>query len=63
MPAQFGTDDVQFVYTLAKEAKVGLVPGSVFGPGGEGYVRLSYAASTANLEECIRRIQNFVRTH
>jgi aminotransferase len=63
MPAQFGTDDVQFVYDLAEQAKVGLVPGSVFGPGGEGYVRLSYAASTENLTECVRRIQNFVRTH
>lgn len=63
LPAQFGTDDVQFVYTLAEAAKVGLIPGSVFGPGGEGYVRLSYAASTAKLTECVQRIQEFVRTH
>ncbi len=61
MPAQFGEDDVQFVYTLAKEAKVGLVPGSVFGPGGRGYVRLSYAASTESLAECVRRIQAYVQ--
>lgn len=60
LPAQFGTDDVQFVYDLAEEGKVGLVPGSVFGPGGEGHVRLSYAASTENLTEAARRIQRFV---
>ncbi|WP_462399916.1 aminotransferase class I/II-fold pyridoxal phosphate-dependent enzyme [Lacticaseibacillus pantheris] len=52
-------DDVQFVYDLAEKAKVGVVPGSVFGPGGEGYIRLSYAASTENLEEAGRRIQAY----
>ncbi|MFD1392497.1 aminotransferase class I/II-fold pyridoxal phosphate-dependent enzyme [Lacticaseibacillus jixianensis] len=60
LPAQFGTDDVQFVYDLAAAGRVGLVPGSVFGPGGEGHVRLSYAASTENLTAAARRIQRFV---
>lgn len=59
MPAKFGTDDVAFTYRLAEEAHVGLVPGSVFGPGGAGYLRLSYAANTDRLEEAVRRIQQF----
>ncbi|KRM86554.1 aminotransferase class I/II-fold pyridoxal phosphate-dependent enzyme [Lacticaseibacillus thailandensis] len=59
IPATMPQDDVQFVYDLAERAKVGVVPGSVFGPGGEGYIRLSYAASTENLEEAGRRIQAY----
>lgn len=55
-------DDVAFVYDLAAKAKVGVVPGSVFGPGGEGYVRLSYAAATADLIEAGERIQRYVAT-
>ncbi len=31
--AQFGTDDVAFAKQLAKEAKVGVTPGSAFGKG------------------------------
>ena len=63
MPARFGTDDVAFTYQLAEDAKVGLVPGSVFGPGGAGYLRLSYAASEAKLTEAVARIQHFCATH
>lgn len=59
LPTRFGTDDTAFALRLAREAKVGLVPGSVFGPGGQGYVRLSYAAATEQLEEAARRIQVF----
>lgn len=61
IPAQFGKDDVKFAKQLAKEAKVGVTPGSAFGAGGEGYVRLSYASSTADLQECLRRIGEFVK--
>ncbi|WP_179394282.1 aminotransferase class I/II-fold pyridoxal phosphate-dependent enzyme [Lacticaseibacillus absianus] len=63
LPAQFGQDDVAFVDALAQEAGVGVVPGSVFGPGGAGHIRLSYAASTAALTEAAARIQRFVRAH
>lgn len=59
IPAQFGTDDVAFAKQLAKEAKVGVTPGSAFGKGGDGYVRLSYASSDENLTEAIKRIGEF----
>jgi aspartate/methionine/tyrosine aminotransferase len=42
---------------LVKEHKVALVPGSIFGNNGEGYLRLSFAASTENLQEGIARIR------
>lgn len=60
IPAQFGTDDVAFAKQLAKEAKVGVTPGSAFGKGGDGYVRLSYASSDENLIEAIKRIGEFL---
>lgn len=60
IPAQFGIDDVAFAKQLAKEAKVGVTPGSAFGKGGDGYVRLSYASSDENLTEAIKRIGEFL---
>ncbi|EEJ72161.1 aminotransferase class I/II-fold pyridoxal phosphate-dependent enzyme [Lactobacillus ultunensis] len=60
IPEKYGTDDEQFAFELAQKAKVGLTPGRYFGKGGEGYVRISYASSTAQLEESLKRISNFV---
>lgn len=60
IPTQLGTDDVAFAKQLAKEAKVGVTPGSAFGKGGDGYVRLSYASSDENLTEAIKRIGEFL---
>jgi len=42
---------------LVREHKVALVPGSIFGQNGEGYLRLSFAASPERLEEGISRIK------
>lgn len=62
IPTQFGVDDAQFARALAHEAKLALVPGSVFGPGGEGYVRLSYAASMEHLQMAVARLTAFIAT-
>jgi len=42
---------------LVKEHQVAVVPGSIFGQGGEGYVRLSFAASIEQLQKGIARIK------
>ncbi|MEJ6401130.1 aminotransferase class I/II-fold pyridoxal phosphate-dependent enzyme [Nicoliella lavandulae] len=63
IPDQFEQDSYKFGYQLAKEAKVGIMPGAIFGPGGDGYVRFSYAASTEDLTEVVKRIQKFVDEH
>ena len=60
IPEKYGTDDETFAYELAQKAKVGVTPGRYFGKGGEGYVRLSYASSTEQLQESLRRITDFV---
>jgi aminotransferase len=49
-----------FCRELAHEARVALIPGSSFGPGGEGYVRISYAASMADLKTAVERISQYV---
>ena len=45
---------------LLDEAGVVTLPGTGFGPEGEGYLRLSYANSPENLREGLRRIHRFL---
>lgn len=58
-----GLSSLEFAEQLLKEQKVALVPGNAFGDCGEGYVRCSYATSTANLIEALERIGKFVKKH
>ena len=58
-----GLTSEQFAEMLLKEEKVAVVPGSAFGPSGEGHVRCCYAVSTKEIEEALRRIERFVRWH
>ena len=51
------TTDEDFVLALLEETGVALVHGAAFGLA--GHFRLSYAASNAELEEALRRIQSF----
>ncbi|MNY73593.1 putative N-acetyl-LL-diaminopimelate aminotransferase [compost metagenome] len=46
---------------LLREAGVAAVPGHVFGSGGEGHIRCSYAASTAKLTEALERMEGFMK--
>ncbi|WP_340022247.1 aminotransferase class I/II-fold pyridoxal phosphate-dependent enzyme [Paenibacillus sp. FSL K6-1096] len=55
-----GLTSDQFAQRLLLEHKVAAVPGSVFGLGGEGYLRCSYATSVSQLNEAVERIGNFV---
>ncbi|MEJ6400840.1 aminotransferase class I/II-fold pyridoxal phosphate-dependent enzyme [Nicoliella lavandulae] len=61
IPDTFNGDSMQFCLDLAQQAKVGVVPGVGFGPGGERSFRLSYAASTEDLKEAVSRIQKFMK--
>lgn len=55
-----GLTSEEFAQRLLEEANVAAVPGDVFGLGGEGHLRCSYATSVANLTEAIDRIGQFV---
>lgn len=57
---KFGISSDEFCERLLREEGVAIVPGSAFGPGGEGYIRISYAYSMPQLEECARRIRKFI---
>lgn len=55
------TDSFEFCRRLLMETKVGLAPGVAFGAGGEGSVRLCYAAERAILETAMERLAGFLR--
>lgn len=50
----------EFATSLLKKEKVAVVPGTAFGPSGEGYVRMSYASSLDNIKEALNRISHFI---
>lgn len=58
-----GLGSQQFAERLLREAKVAVVPGHVFGAGGEGFIRCSYAASPDQLSEALNRMDRWLRTH
>ncbi|ELZ82074.1 aminotransferase class I/II-fold pyridoxal phosphate-dependent enzyme [Haloferax larsenii] len=53
-------DDEAFAEGLLEEQNVALVPGSVFGSGGEGHLRVSYATSMKELRVAMNRIEAYV---
>lgn len=54
------TDSLAFAERLLDETGVGLAPGSAFGPGGEGHLRLCFASSPDRLSEALDRIERFM---
>jgi aminotransferase len=56
-----GLTSEQFAERLLKESKVAVIPGHVFGKGGEGFIRCSYATSIGQLTEAIERIGYFIQ--
>ena len=57
-----GLSSAEFAEKLLVEEKVAVVPGSVFGESGEGYLRCSYASSLEQLQEAIKRIGRFMES-
>lgn len=60
IPEKFEQDDTKFARDLAQKNQLAVVPGSSFGPGGEGYVRLSYAASMSKLQDAMNRLTKYM---
>ena len=58
-----GMTSDEFTENLLKEEKVIVMPGSLFGSQGEGYVRCCYATSLSDIEEALRRMARFVERH
>ena len=54
------TDSFGFCKRLLQQCRVGLAPGVAFGAGGEGSVRICYAAERAILEPALERLEKFL---
>ena len=57
-----GLTSRDFAIRLLKEKHCVVVPGTGFGEGGEGFIRLSYATSEDNIREGLKRIREFVES-
>ncbi len=57
---ELGMTSEEFAEKLLAEEKLAVVPGSAFGAGGEGFVRISYAYSLADLRKALDRIERFI---
>ena len=56
------TDSFEFCKKLLMETQVGLAPGVAFGAGGEGSVRICYAAEKQILEQAMARLSLFMQS-
>jgi Aspartate/tyrosine/aromatic aminotransferase len=57
-----GLTSDEFCERLLVAEKVAVISGTAFGPGGEGFVRMCYAASVANIQEAMVRIERFIKS-
>jgi aspartate/methionine/tyrosine aminotransferase len=55
------TDSLSFAKQILAETRVGLAPGAAFGTGGEGHLRLCFAASAGRLEPALERLAKALR--
>lgn len=58
--SSLGMSSWEFARHMVEKHKVAMVPGSIFGENGEGFVRISFATSSANLKEALHRIEKGV---
>jgi aspartate/methionine/tyrosine aminotransferase len=56
------SDSMAFAVELLEGARVAVTPGIDFGPGGEGYLRFSYATSLDRIREGVRRLGDYLAT-
>lgn len=56
-----GMDSDTFCMKFLEAEHVAVIPGSAFGPGGEGFVRACYAASMGNLATALERMEHFIK--
>ena len=61
IPAGYNQDSFAFLKDFAYKKAVAFIPGAAFGQYGEGYVRLSYAASMETIREAMKRLEEYMR--
>jgi aspartate/methionine/tyrosine aminotransferase len=57
-----GETSLDLAFRLLREAKVGVAPGTAFGPEGEGFVRICFAVSPDLAREAVARLARVLGT-
>lgn len=60
IPAGYNQDSFTFLQDFAEKKAVAFIPGAAFGQYGEGYIRLSYAASMETIKETLKRLKEYM---
>ena len=55
-----GLSSDDFCEQLIRKKRVAVIPGTAFGPGGEGHIRVSYSYSLKHIREALGRIGEFI---
>lgn len=63
IPADYNQDSFAFLKDFAHKKAVAFIPGAAFGQYGEGYVRLSYAASMDTIKEAMKRLEEYMEEY
>lgn len=61
IPVGYNQDSFAFLKDFAQKKAVAFIPGAAFGRYGEGYVRISYAASMGTIREAMKRLEEYMR--
>jgi aminotransferase len=59
--AHTGLTSLEFAEQFLQAEKVAIVPGSAFGEGGEGFLRICYASSMEKITEAMNRMERFLQ--
>ncbi|WP_392486671.1 pyridoxal phosphate-dependent aminotransferase [Haloimpatiens sp. FM7315] len=58
--SKYNISSEEFCDRLLDKYRVAMVPGSAFGEGGEGYIRISYSYSTLELKKALDELEKFI---
>ncbi|WEV60715.1 pyridoxal phosphate-dependent aminotransferase [Streptococcaceae bacterium ESL0729] len=61
IPAGFEQNSFNFLIDFAQKKQVAFIPGSAFGELGEGYIRISYAASMEAIKTAMTRLEEYIK--
>lgn len=58
---EYSSNSLQFSKMLLRKAKVAVIPGTEFGPYGQGYIRCSFATDYKKIEVALTRMEKVLR--
>lgn len=58
-----GLTDEEFCQRLVEQERLMLNPGTMYGPGGEGFVRINLACPRSRVEDAIERLKRFTQAN